>query len=341
MSFNIFPLPGSKLKKGSAECCGPCPKCGGGDDRFITWPESGRFWCRRCGWSGDEIQFLRDTENLNFVDACNMLGINSHDKLKKKEIFITEGYLAPKPSTFPNEKWCSMAGAFAITCSDLIFKHPKGLNYALARGLNEETIQKFGIGWNPKDRYPEQVGWGFPEEINEVTGKPRKLKLSAGLIIPTLVGNRIVSIKIRRFPWKEGNKPSKYTYVKGSSSAPLMLPGGPAVVVVESELDALLVAQEAKSLATAVALRSASNKPDVETTKLLRDAKVILVATDFDEAGIVAWGWWKKYFPNAFYWPVSVGKDVGEMVEAGVSAKEWVKTGIRDFISRNHPTIAP
>lgn len=89
-------------------------------------------------------------------------------------------------------------------------------------------------------------------------------------------------------------------------------------------------------LATAVALRSASSRPDIITTaRLLRSAPLLLIATDCDEAGRAAWAWWKKNFPatNSFRWPVAVGKDVGDMVGAGgLSVKEWLKAGISEFV---------
>ena len=65
------------LKKASGtnggEWQGPCPACGG-DDRFHVWPEQnegkGAYWCRGCGKTGDNIQYLRDFCGLSFRDAC-------------------------------------------------------------------------------------------------------------------------------------------------------------------------------------------------------------------------------------------------------------------------------
>ena len=45
------------------------------------------------------------------------------------------------------------------------------------------------------------------------------------------------------------------------------------ILVVESELDAILVAQEAGDLCTVVAMGSAANHPDQETEELIRRAK--------------------------------------------------------------------
>lgn len=332
---NIFPLLGSKQKGGSAEFCGPCPKCGG-DDRFITWPDQGRFWCRVCNWSGDETQFLHDTEGLSYIQACERLGIKPKDKGKEKEIFRSPEpkveRWTPKASALPNDDWTAQANILVDQCAKYISLDKQGMEYALSRGLTNETIKSYKIGWNPDDLCLTREHWGFKPETNPQIRPPKKLFVSKGLVIPTIANGTVVDIKVRRYPWNDSEGMGKYIVVPGSSMPPLRLPGGPCVVVVESELDALLVAQEAKVWASVIALRSASNRPDIETTRLLNNAKIILLATDYDEAGIAAKSWWEQNFTNAFYWPVSVGKDVGDMAAAGISVKEWVRTGIKSFL---------
>jgi hypothetical protein len=59
------------------EWAGPCPFCGG-IDRLRCWPNAdgkGRFWCRKCGKHGDEIDFLRLTEGIGYLEACKKLQI--------------------------------------------------------------------------------------------------------------------------------------------------------------------------------------------------------------------------------------------------------------------------
>lgn len=331
---SVFPLIGSKPKGSSAaEYFGPCPRCKG-TDRFITWPETGRFWCRKCNWHGDEIQFLMDTEGLSYPKACELLGIIPKDKSSKKETTRTSSSneWTPKPSVLPNDMWIAQATLLVSQCSKCISQDKQGMDYALSRGLSLDAIETYNIGWNSFDLYLPREDWGFEPEPNSHTGRQRRQFVSKGLIIPTIIDGSVVDIKVRRYPWNELDGMGKLLVVSGSSMAPLTLPGGKVMVVVESELDALLVAQEALTIATPIALRSASNRPDIETTKLLRESKLILVATDHDEAGSIAWFWWQKNFPNAFRWPVSVGKDVGDMVQEGEPVKDWILDGVRSFI---------
>ncbi len=48
-------------RHGETEYHGPCPACGDGTDRLVSWdrPRS-RCWCRRCGWRGDAISTLQE-----------------------------------------------------------------------------------------------------------------------------------------------------------------------------------------------------------------------------------------------------------------------------------------
>jgi hypothetical protein len=59
---------------GGGEYAGACPSCGG-SDRFRIWPEKDRFWCRKCGKSGDSIEFLKWIKGLSYADACRELDV--------------------------------------------------------------------------------------------------------------------------------------------------------------------------------------------------------------------------------------------------------------------------
>ena len=76
------------------EHAGPCPRCGG-EDRFRVWPnhpdyDSGFFWCRKCEWSGDGIDFLRQERGHSFQEACEALGVkhklNGSDEPNGEEV---------------------------------------------------------------------------------------------------------------------------------------------------------------------------------------------------------------------------------------------------------------
>lgn len=318
------------------EWAGPCPWCGG-EDRFRVWPDhpsgatGGRFLCRGCGRQGDAIQFLRDMERLSYTDACKSLGATPKDWTRRGGRNVRACPVwTPKPSTLPCDAWTAAAGRFVERCAAALAAGGPGLDYARGRGLAARTCAALKIGWNPSDLYEDRAAWGLPEEINERTGKPRRVWQPKGLVIPTLRDGNVVAIKIRRSEWKSEDSLPKYAAVTGSATAPMILAPctGKPLVVVESELDAILVAQEARDLVCAIALRTAKGKPDDVSHALLQAAPVILVATDADEAGAMAWPWWRSTYPKAKRWPVLSGKDVGDLAATPGLIRAWIEAGL-------------
>ena len=94
--------------------------------------------------------------------------------------------------------------------------------------------------------------------------------------------------------------------------------------MVEAELDALLLYQEAGDLAAMMATGSAQYKPDAEVFARLKEAPAVLVALDAEQSGYAAWKWWRGNLPNARFCPVPVGKDPSEAQQQGVDLRAWV-----------------
>ena len=320
------------LKKASAasggEFCGPCPWCSG-RDRFRVWPEhprssTGRFMCRGCGRQGDGLQFVMETEGVSYREACRRLSVAPRPRAATGHAPRWE----PKPSLLPGKSWTARAAAFVAHAAAALAAGGPGLDYAASQGLTPETCRKLRVGWNPTDVYEGREAWGLPPEMNPDTGRPRRMWMPAGLVIPSIHDGQVVAVKIRRAGWTPEDRLPKYAALAGSAPVPFVMGQGEGkpVVVVESELDAVLTAQEARDLVCAVALRSARGRPDAEAHALLLAAPVILVATDGDEAGATAWPWWRTNYPQAKRWPVPAGKDVGDLPREMI--RPWFEAGI-------------
>jgi hypothetical protein len=234
----------------------------------------------------------------------------------------------------PSEAWQRRATLFLAGCQKALTSDA-GRAAVENRCLNMDFAQRHGLGWNPTYLYEAPELWGEEPYINN-KGNAGKLRLPAGLVIPTCRKSGLVSLKIRRKDWTPGDEYPKYYMVVGSGHGALVLgkPGLP-VVVVESEMDALLIAQEAADLCSALALGSAKNRPHTTETEFLRQAPLLLVALDFDEpdkkgqrAGTKAWLWWKEHFTNAKRWAPVKGKDPLDMHKAGIPVRTWVEAGI-------------
>ena len=328
-----------KIKKGPGEFAGPCPWCAG-DDRFITWPEdgkTGRYWCRGCKKSGDGLELLRELNGLSFLQAVDAWGLTPEDfprTGRKKE----ERAWKPKE---PNEnrvpeEWSNSAEIFLEDCEHHLLANQEIRSYLHGRGLKFETILAARLGWNPKDEFHTRTLWGLPPATDD-QGRPTRTYLKAGLIIPHFKDGKVIGLKIRK---ENPGTGGRYTHVGGSDASPMVWGEGTAWVVVESELDGLLIHQEAGDIAGVIAMGSASNRPDQETDRTLRAAGVVLVSLDSDAAGAKeAWGFWKRTYPNARRWPIpgGLGKDPTEAKQKGLDLRAWIMAGLPDVNPNQEP----
>jgi len=345
-----------QLKKVSSthggEWHGPCPDCGG-QDRFHVWPNEnegkGAYWCRACGKTGDNIQFLRDFEGMGYKEACAYLGIAVSDPSGNYSTSFNNSRrlggpaggpavpagtppfqqpeFKPERRLPPADLWQEKAAKFVKWAADNIQKHPDVLSWLAARGIDADTAAAYRLGWNVgedgKDIYRARKAWGL-EEVLRDDGRPKALWIPRGLVIPYIVDGVIYRIRIRR-PDEGG---PRYYVLPGSSMAVMLVePARRAFVVVESELDAIACAA-ATSLAGAVGLGSVAAKPDAAAAEVLSRAIQILNALDFDVAGAKAMAWWSANFPRCDRWPVPMGKDPGEAVQMGTALKQWIEAGL-------------
>jgi len=328
--------PKRKSSTHGGEYKSPCPKCGG-KDRFIYWPnhpEGESWWCRQCNKGGTAVHYLVHIRNMTYSDAYKSLGINPSYRARKRTNHRWEPQVHQEP---PSELWQKQAGAILRWSQDILWDnhYVKIREWLLnERGLTEETVKQAGLGWIPQDYFADRESWGLPESFNE-QGKNTKLWLPAGLVIPCFHDNQLHRIRIRRHVPSDG---MKYYIVPGSSMTPMTLGNDNVFILVESELDTILLHQEAGDVVTAIALGSSETKPDRVLYERLKEADKILVSLDSDEAGAnSSWRFWMEYFPQAIRWPVIKGKDPTQAYLNGLNLRKWVCAGIRDRTKHRSP----
>jgi len=325
-----------KLRKASntrgGEWQGPCPGCGG-TDRFHVWPEQnqgqGSYWCRGCDKKGDAIQYLRDFEGMTFQAACEYLHIPVGERPEHTtptQPRSTAVEFTPAEHQLPEDLWRDKAEKLVTWAQQHLLSNLEVLGWLSSRGIDLESVQRYRLGWNPgerdKDLYRARSSWGL-QEIKKENGRPRVLWIPRGLVIPAIVNDGVCRIRIRR---PEGEP--RYYVIPGSSAHTMHIePARRAVVIVESELDAIAVAGN-NTLAGAVAVGTSHGKPDAATYARLKESLQILNALDFDKAGIGAQKWWESNFNNHDRWPVPKGKDPGEAYELGIDLNMWINAGL-------------
>jgi len=367
--FDLAQHIGGLKEKTDGEYAGPCPECGG-EDRFLVWPsdgDSGGFWCRQCGFSGDGIDYLREVEGRSFREACEVAecegkarsvtggtqtGHTSNGHSEQKEGSVTPGHpgshtrhtsgdSAPvlaspsQRSAPPGEEWQARGYKFVRVCRRLLWEDGKGAgsawSYLEGRGFNRETIDAACIGVNPETQFDSPSEWGRDSD--------RRMWLPRGIVIPWIHASHLWGLNIRRPNGdvepdaKEDWKGRKYQRAAGSTNALYgadALDGRP-VALVEGEFDALAIRQETDEVA-AVATGSTAWARAPRWRALLRCAPVVLVCFDPEEAGEQAAEYWTETLPNAYRWRPHL-HDAAEMLEADADIARWIDEGLDEAVS--------
>ena len=314
-------------RKGPDEWCSPCPACGG-NDRFIIHPEQGRFWCRGCGLKGDVIEYLRQHRGMTFHQAAEYAGRPASSPAGQTSPRTPQAARRTTP-TPPPEAWTAQAERLTTEAHKALVADPARLKWLRTkRGLTKETVERFRLGWIERDLYADRATWGLPPELRE-DGKPKKLFLPAGLLIPGPDRLRIRRAKPGEF--------GKYFVAPGSGNAPLVIGAdhpseSTGAVIVEGELDAMLLCQEIPGPVLIIAMGSTSNGPAPAMVADLARRPFVLISLDADAAGgKAAWQRWMNAIPNATRAPVPAtwGKDHADAFLSGHNLSEWFAMALR------------
>lgn len=318
---------GVRLTRYGKSYRGRCPWHNGKTETsLLVDTEAGKFHCFGCDRHGDAIDWLRERRGISFLEACQYLG-HEPERMPKAPRPAPSKW-EPREAKAPADKWESKARTFLDRAVDCLWTRQGKEMWAWLqseKGLSDATIKAACLGFNPADIYEPREAWGLPDSLKE-DGTKRRLWIPAGLVIPLVDEGRIIRLRIRR---PEGEP--RYVLIPGSDTRPMTWGlKRPAVAVVESELDGLLLNQEAGDLAGVVAMGTAKAKPDRATHEVLKQMEMILVSLDTDEAGTKAsWQFWPStYGKRAKRWPCVNGKDPSEARQNGLDLRDWIVTGV-------------
>jgi hypothetical protein len=323
------------------EYASPCPRCGG-DDRFRIQPEykGGRYFCRykdTCGASGDSIQFLIDFSGLTFKEAAERVGKPLEDRPSRHRYNLPEETAAPmeaEEKLLPEERWRREASAAVGAAHEALLENEERLKWLASRGLDLEAVKRFKLGWVEEQKFYSLKRWGLRSE-KKPNGKQKRLWIPRGYLIPQETDGVITMLQVRMEEMLSGSK-MRYYPIKGSTVTPMVIMPEPPIssertpwVIVESRLDALLIARYAGDLVGLMAQGNNSANPTRESIKMLDASPCILNALDYDAAGDSSFKKWAKRFKTARRWPVPEGKDPCEYKEDhSGDIRAWILAGL-------------
>jgi hypothetical protein len=196
----------------------------------------------------------------------------------------------------------------------------------MRRGLSLHSIEKNCLGFHPVKTFQRRSDWGLEETENQ-----KWICLPAGILIPIYDNGMICKIKIRKSEWKPGDLYGKYYEIPGSCNLlPLFGDSTREIcLLVESELDAMLVVQEAGDLCNCIALGGAQKRPHLSLREWICARRLILFALDFDESGNKEYPYWQESFSNLEPWPVPDEKSPGDYFVKGGNLRDWILAGMK------------
>lgn len=337
------------LKKAGANYKGNCPFHQEKTASLMVSPQKQIWKCFGCGKGGDHYTFVMEAEHLEFGDALRMLA-------QKAGVTLQPKTTAEHQTQNNKERLFRVNRLVSRIWQKLLIEGKNGqeaLRYLKKRGLTDETIQKFNLGWAPR-------GFDLRAAVARHQVKPADLaragnpdKFFDRIIFPIcdVLGN-VIAFTGRTLgdgQPKYLNSPETPTYNKsrvwyGLNFARIGIKERDYVVLVEGQMDVIALHQAG---ATNTVASSGTAMTETQIQILSKYTTNFLLAFDADSAGV---NMTKKVIELLLKYDlnnkvVSFGKykDAGELLEKDPTgwptAVKAAEEGIDWWINQEMSTI--
>ncbi len=138
------------LKKRGANHIACCPFHNEKTPSFSVSASKGIYKCFGCGKSGTAVGFVMEHENMSYTEALKYLAKKYHIEVVEKEESAEE--IAHRQRHESLLLASEFAGKFFQDSLQTTDGQVIAMQYFRKRGLEDETIRKFGLGWAPVSR---------------------------------------------------------------------------------------------------------------------------------------------------------------------------------------------
>ncbi|MCK7549078.1 DNA primase [Marinobacter koreensis] len=295
--IDLAELIGSRitLKKAGANYKACCPFHDEKTPSFNVRPDKGFYHCFGCGAHGDAISFVREFDGLGFTDAVEELAKRAglevpHDRAAKQEMqqarTLTDAL--DFASRFYRTSLLSQGGNYA-------------LDYLRQRGLNDEIIERYQLGYAPGtgtalfDAAAADLRTPLIETgtVSDRYGRPRDLFRNRVMFPIRNTRGRTVAFggrtlgddKAKYINSPESDVFHKSREIYGLFEARQAIRQLDRLLVVEGYMDVIALAQHGIDYAVAT-LGTATNQDSLQA--LLRQVRHVVFCFDGDTAGFRA-----------------------------------------------------
>ena len=164
------------LKKAGREWTACCPFHNERSPSFYVSPQKQFFHCFGCGAHGSAIKFIMDYDRLEFPDAIEELAQSAGLKVPY------EGNRDDKPREDRSDLYSLLDEAATFYQREL-GNSPEAASYIDRRGLDDDIVKRFRIGWAP-------AGFDGVTKSLGTTDRRRQLLNEAGMVASNERGNR-------------------------------------------------------------------------------------------------------------------------------------------------------
>jgi DNA primase len=166
--LNILDVIGNyvKLEKAGVNYKGRCPFHNEKTPSFFVSPARQSYHCFGCSKGGDLISFVQEIEGLEFLEALEMLATQAGVELKP----VNQGERTLR------DRLLTIMEVTTQFYERSLSANPAVLTYLRQRGLTDETIKRFRIGFAPS-------GWRQLYEMLKTAGYSEEDMEKVGLII--------------------------------------------------------------------------------------------------------------------------------------------------------------
>jgi len=289
---------------------------------------------------GDAIAFYMRWRQVDFKTAVTELAqragvaLNGNGQ-RTAPVYIESNPAKPvarvlidQPDEPPSETWRSRILKFVCYAQDELWKETAqgARDYLMVdRGLDEDTIKHFYLGYNPRDLFDDPAKWC--QDGNRVWC-PR------GIVIPHDHGGHVWFANVRRpLPGDvlaarigavKDLKETKFAGVRGGRRGLFgIITGKPVVVLAEGEFDAMLAHQAASDFCDVATLGGARHRLDSHDAALLAGASIIVAVLDDDEAGQRGAAYLASVTPRVVT-VIPPDHDLTDAWKRGVNLRQWI-----------------
>ena len=159
------------LRRRGANLIGLCPFHDEKTGSFTVSPAKGIYKCFGCGKAGNAVNFIMEYEHCSYTEAIKMIAKRYHIEVKEKELTEEEKQLHDeRESLFAVNEWARQW--FIDQLWNTEEGENIGLSYFRERGLRDDIIRKFQLGYSPNKNalYPAAKQAGYQDTFIEKTG---------------------------------------------------------------------------------------------------------------------------------------------------------------------------